>query len=86
MVKRCKRIKIRAVSIKKEIEAHFEKIEEDINNGNFERGRYHIKEIDRSLINALKNKLGILGEEDEDIQKYEERLEVLKHKLDNEND
>ncbi len=85
MVKRAKRAKTATVNIKKEIEAHFLKIEEDINNGNFERGKYHIKEIDRSLIEALKNKLRILGEEDEDIKKYEERLEALKKKLENSN-
>jgi len=84
MVKRSKRVKTATISIKEEIEAHFQKIEEDINNGNFERGKYHIKEIDRSLIDALKNKLRILGEEDEDIEKYEERLKDLKGKLEKE--
>lgn len=81
MAKRSKRAKIGVESIKKEIETHFKKIEEDIHNENLERGRYHAKEIDRSLINSLKHKLKILGEEDEDVKKYEEKLESLKRKL-----
>jgi len=81
MAKRSKRIKTGIESIKKEIETHFKKIEEDIDSGNFEGGRYHIKELDQSLIDALKYKLKLIGEEDEDIKKYEERLQILKDKL-----
>jgi hypothetical protein len=81
MAKRSKRIKTGIESIKNEIAAHFKKIEEDIENKDFETGRYHIKEINRSLINALKNKLKILGKEDEDIKKYEEKIKELENKL-----
>lgn len=84
MAKRSKRIKTGIESIKEEIEIHFKKIEGDINNGDFETGRYHIKEMGRSLINALKYKLGLLGEDgehDKDVRKYEERLKILKDKL-----
>ena len=68
-----------------ELEAHLKKVEEDINNGNFERGRYHTKEISKSLIDALKHKLRILGEKDKDIEKYEERLKNLNDKMENGN-
>lgn len=81
MAKRSKKAKTGIESIKKEIETHFKKIEGDIQSGNLERGRYHAKEIDRSLINSLRHKLKILGQEDEDIKKYEEKLESLKRKL-----
>lgn len=87
MAKRSKRIKTGIESIKEEIEAHFKKIEEDIDSGNFERGRYHIKEMGQSLIDALKYKFELLGKEgeDEDIKKYEDRLQILKDKLEGEN-
>ena len=39
--------------LKKEIEEHFAKIEKDIKEGNIDRGKYHIKEIDKSLLKAL---------------------------------
>ncbi|MBS3075176.1 hypothetical protein J4429_01825 [Candidatus Pacearchaeota archaeon] len=85
MAKRTKRLEKGIESIKEEIEIHLKKVEEDINNGNFERGRYHTKEISKSLIDALKNKLRILGEKDKDIEKYEERLKNLNDKMENGN-
>lgn len=86
MAKRIKRIKTGIESIKEEIENHFKKIEEDIKIGNFDRGKYHVKEVDQSLIYALKYKLELLGEHDEDenIKKYEERLKILKDKINEE--
>lgn len=81
MAKRTKRLEKGIESLKEEIESHFAKVEEDINNENFERGHYHIKEISKSLIDALKNKLRILGKEDRDIEKYEDRLKELNDKL-----
>lgn len=79
MVKRTKRIEKGAESIKEEIENHFIKIEQDILEGNADRGRYHIKEIDRSLLNALEIKLKLLGIEDDDsVRIFRERLENLK--------
>jgi len=81
MVKRIKRIKTGIESIKEEIEVHFKKIEEDIGNKNLDRGRYHVKEVSKSLIEALKNKLRILGQEDKDVEKYEGRLKELRERL-----
>lgn len=86
MAKRTKRVEKGIESIKEEIEIHLKKVEEDINNGNFERGRYHTKEISKSLIDALKNKLKILGKEDSDIKKYEEKLKNLNDKIEKGND
>ena len=81
MAKRIKRLEKGIESLKQEIETHLRKVEEDISKGDFERGKYHTKEISKSLIDALKNKLRILGEEDSDIEKYEERLRILNNKL-----
>lgn len=57
MAKRAKRIEKGIESLKKEIEEHFDKIEEDIREENIDRGRYHIKEIDKSLLKALEIKI-----------------------------
>lgn len=77
MAKRAKRIGKGIESLKQEIEKHFEKIEEDIKENNIDRGRYHLKEIDKSLLTALKLKIEILGTEDGSVEVYKERLEKL---------
>ena len=59
MAKRFKRLEKGVESLKKEIEEHFSKIEEDIKEDKIDRGRYHIKEIDKSLLKALEIKLEI---------------------------
>lgn len=82
MVRRDKRIKKGVESLKKEIEEHFEKIEEYIQEGNVDRGRYHIKEIDKSLLKALEIKIKILGiKDDNSVLIYRERLEKLRKSL-----
>lgn len=82
MVRRDKRIKKGVESLKKEIEEHFEKIEDDIQEGNVDRGRYHIKEIDKSLLKALEIKIKILGiKDDNSVLIYRERLEKLRKSL-----
>lgn len=82
MVKRTKRLEKGIESLKKEIEIHFCKIEEDIFEGNMDRGRYHAKEIGKSLLTALEIKLKILGiENDASVLAYKERLEKLKKSL-----
>ncbi len=82
MGKRTKRIEKGIESLKKEIEAHFLKIEKEISEDNFDRGRYHIKEIDKSLLKALEIKLEILGLEDDSLDQYRERLDKMKTSLD----
>ncbi len=82
MVKRAKKIGKGIESLKKEIEKHFEKIEEDILEKNIDRGRYHLKEIDKSLLKALEIKIKILGaEEDNSIKIYREKLDKLRKSL-----
>ena len=84
MVKRVKKIEKGIESLRKEIEEHFIKLEEDIRENRIERGRYHIKEIDKSLITALKYKISLLGENSdysELIKKYNNFLEEYKKKL-----
>lgn len=82
MVKRAKRIEKGADSLKKEIEEHFKKIEDDFLDDNIDRGRYHLKEIDKSLLKALEIKIKILGiEDDNSVLIYRERLEKLKKRF-----
>jgi len=78
MAKRAKRIERGIESLKKEIEDHFNKIEQDIREKNIDRGRYHIKEIDKSLLAALEIKFKILKiESDKSLSLYRERLNKL---------
>jgi len=81
MAKRAKRLSKGIESLKQEIELHFEKIEQDIKENNIDRGRYHFKEIDKSLLTALKLKIEILGAEDNSVEAYKERLEKLRKSL-----
>ena len=81
MANRAKRIKKGAESLKKQIEKHFIKLENDIEEKNFERARYHAIEIDKSLIRSLEEKIKILAIDDNSVQVYKDRLEKLKEKL-----
>ncbi|MBS3092129.1 hypothetical protein J4466_01780 [Candidatus Pacearchaeota archaeon] len=81
MAKRIKKLEKGKESLKKEIEEHFLKVEKDIQESKIERGRYHIKEIDKSLLKALEIKLEILGIKDDSVSLYRERLDKLRKKL-----
>ena len=81
MVKRIKRVEKGVESLKNEIEEHFSKIENDILEGNIERGRYHIKEIDKSLLKALEIKIEILKIKDDSVKIYRDKLDKLKKSL-----
>ena len=81
MAKRVKRLNKGIESLKQEIEKHFEKVEEDIKENNIDRGKYHLKEIDKSLLTALKLKIEILGTDDDSVEVYKERLEKLRKGL-----
>ena len=85
MDKRIKRAQKGIESLKEEIEKHFQKIEEDIFEGNLDRGRYHVKEIDKSLLKALEVKIQILGIEDNSLEIYRKRLEELREKTETDN-
>lgn len=78
MAKRVVRAKKSIESLKKEIELHFAKLENDLSKGNIDRGRYHTKEIQRSLISALKIKMKILGKTDDNLlDSYNKKLKNL---------
>jgi hypothetical protein len=64
-------------SIRREIKVHFQKLEQDLKIKNLDGARYHAKELDRDLITTLENKMKILGEDEEIIKKYRERLKKL---------
>ncbi len=81
MDKRAKRAEKGVESLKEEIEKHFRKIEHDISEGNLDRGRYHVKEIDKSLLKALEIKIEILGIEDNSLEIYRKRLDELRNKI-----
>ena len=84
MVKRVKKLDKAIESLKEQIERHFLKIEDDIQRDNFDLGRYHAKEIDKSLIDALEKKINML-EDGKDylvlIKNYRNRLSEYKKKL-----
>jgi len=45
MAKRVKRAEKGIESLKREIENHIQKIEKDIEEGNIDRGRYHVRKV-----------------------------------------
>ena len=82
MAKRTKKILKSIESIKLEIEKHFLKLKNDIKEKNIERGRYHIKEISKSLINALQIRFNILKQSNDiSITNYKEKLKKLSKEL-----
>lgn len=67
-------------NIKKAIESHLQKIEDDIKIGNIELGFYHFKEFKRSFFPLLLKESQKIGEEEQAqvlIRSYEERLEKI---------
>ncbi len=84
MTNRVKRLKNAVESYKAEIEKHFEKLDKEILENDEILARYHIKEIDKSLIVALEHKIMLLGMEEENselIKKYKKRLQEYRKKL-----
>jgi hypothetical protein len=81
MARRNKKIKKSLESIEKEIEVHFQKLEKDIQEGNLNRGSYHFKEIDKSLIFALEKKVEFLNLSNNSVIEYRRRLDILRKKL-----
>ncbi len=85
MAKRDKRLKKSIESFKEQIEKHFKKLDNDLNKKDEINARYHIKEIDRSLIATLEKKMKLLGkntEEDKEmLDKFKRKLEEYKKML-----
>ena len=84
MVKRSKKLGKGIESLKKEIEEHFDKLDKDLIEDDEILAKYHIKEIDKSLITALEHKINLLDENKDNIElikKYRNRLEEYKKKL-----
>ena len=69
------------LSLIKEIEKHFIKLETDINNNSFELGFYHTKEIEKDFLIQLEKRLEILNEPSDIVEEFKERLNRLKKKL-----
>jgi len=61
MVKRTKRLKISIKSYEKQIKKHFEKLDKDILESDDITAKYHIKEIDKSLIASFEKKIILLS-------------------------
>lgn len=78
MAKRSKRLKIAIESYKAEIEKHFEKLDQDISENDEILAKYHVKEIDKSLISALEHKLNLLGGDARDVELIKELAVKLK--------
>ena len=81
MAKRSKRAKKAIESLIKRIEEHFEKLEQDIKESKIDRGRYHYTEIDKSLLDALEDKLKITGGDLGLVEEFRGRLEKLREKM-----
>lgn len=84
MAKRVKKLEKGIESLKNEIEEHFAKIDSDIEEKNFDFGKYHVREIGKSLLVALEHKIDLLGADEkyaELVKSYKSRLEEYKKKL-----
>ena len=88
MVKRDKKLKKAIESYKEEIEKHFKKLDKDILENDEITARYHIKEIDKSLIAGVEKRMIFLSKNSKEtyenkklIDKYRKKLEEYKRKL-----
>ena len=88
MVKRTKKLKISIEGYKKQIKRHFEKLDKDILESDEITAKYHIKEIDKSLIASLEKRIILLSKNNKEVReikellnKYKKRLEKYKKKL-----
>ncbi len=84
MAKRIKRLEKGVESLKTEIKDHFERLDNELIEEDVIMARYHLKEIDKSLIDALEHKIKLLGEKGKYetlIKEYRNRLNKYKDKL-----
>jgi uncharacterized membrane protein (UPF0182 family) len=69
-------------SLKNQIEKHFKKIEKDFQEKNEVLGKYHIKEIDKSLLKALAQEMEFINKIDSELlQRYKQRLQDFEDKF-----
>jgi hypothetical protein len=89
MAQKFKDIKERIESLEKQIEIHFEKLEKEIKGGDFNSGRYHVKEIELSFLKNIEKRISIMQKHGKEIdselvkriESYKKRLEDLKEKV-----
>jgi uncharacterized membrane-anchored protein YhcB (DUF1043 family) len=81
MEKRSKKVKKGIESLKNEIEKHFEKLDKEIIENDEVTARYHLKEIDRSLIDSLEKKTMLFKENTKESKESRELLSFLRKKL-----
>ncbi len=81
MAKRAKRAEKGIESLKKEIEKHFKKIDNDIFEDDGTTARYHIKEIEKSLIANLEKKMLLLSKNSKENMQDRELLDRFRKKL-----
>lgn len=89
MAQKSKDIKEKIESFEKQIKIHFDKLEKEIEKGDFNSGRYHIKEIELSFLKNIEKRISILQKHGKEIdselikriEDYKRRLEVLKEKV-----
>lgn len=81
MVKRDKKLKRAIESYKEEIEKHFKKLDDDIFENDETTARYHIKEIDKSLIASLEKKMALLSKNSKETRENKELLDKCRKKL-----
>jgi hypothetical protein len=81
MVKRIKKLKISIESYKEQIKKHFEKLDKDILEDDEITARYHIKEIDKSLIASLEKKMIHLSKNNQEVEEIKELLNKYKQKI-----
>lgn len=82
MTKRSKKLEKSIDSLKKQIDIHFDKLERDIKEEDDVLARYHIKEIEKNLLDDLEYRMGLFGRTDKNlIEKYKKRLKELEDKI-----
>lgn len=81
MAKRAKKVEKGIESLKEEIEKHFIKLDNEILEDDETTVKYHIKELDKSLIANLEKKIRLLRENSKESKENKELLDRFRKKL-----
>lgn len=81
MVKRARKIEKGIESLKEEIKKHFKKLDNDILENDETTARYHIKELDKSLIANLEKKMALLNKDSKEAIENKELFDKCRKKL-----